>query len=97
VNRPFLPIPLQDKHAWAFGIVRLILHQDGFFCERHNVTNENTIIGELFVTVLRHFDSAGPNEIEDPLEGIAHGLMLEAVGSRGKETMEADVARGSPR
>ena len=78
-------VSLQDQHTWTLRIVRIILKQQGLTHASHQVTNEDAFICEFFVAVFRYLHLVFPDQVEDPLEGVAHRLMSRAAESRGKQ------------
>ena len=76
MNRLSVPIFLQDQDTRPFGVVGIILHQDGCGDTRNHFSGQYPFFGHFIIAVIRYEDLAHLNQIKDPPERLAHIFML---------------------
>jgi len=68
-------IPLKDKNAWSFPGLRVILHQDRRLDTFEYINNQNIIIYEFIMAVIRDANFALAHKRSYSGQGIArHSL-----------------------
>jgi hypothetical protein len=79
MDRLIVSIPLKDKHTGTFVVGRVILHDDRVGQSSQDVVDEQVIVCQLVVPMIRDLHLPPGDQFTNPLKRLAHR-------TSGKET-----------